>query len=132
LALWLYVEYVDGELVVPEGEYTIDDSGDYWSVIAADGSLGKTFYATHDGEYFTSFYFLVGGTVQIKHVDGQLYFEVNGYNSYNVPVRIVYAPVSTRVEDVGASSKGCRKLMRDGRLIIQSAGKTYNILGVQE
>ena len=132
LALWLYVEYVDGELVVPEGEYTIDDSGDYWSVIAADGSLGKTFYATHDGEYFTSFYFLVSGTVQIKHVDGQLHFEVNGYNSYDVPVRIVYAPVSTRVEDVGASSKGYSKLIRDGRLIIQSAGKTYNILGVQE
>jgi hypothetical protein len=132
LAMWLYVEYIDDKLVVPEGEYTIDDSGDYWSVIAADGSLGKTFYATHDGEYFTSFYFLVSGTVQIKHVDGQLHFEVNGYNSYDVPVRIVYAPTSTRVEDVDASSKGYSKLIRDGRLIIQSAGKTYNILGVQE
>lgn len=132
LAMWLYVEYVDDKLVVPEGEYTIDDSGDYWSVIAADGSLGKTFYATHDGEYFTSFYFLVGGTVQIKHVDGQLHFEVNGYNSYDVPVRIVYAPTDTRVEGVGASSMGCRKLMRDGRLIIHRADKVYNILGVQE
>ena len=132
LAMWLYVEYVDDKLVVPEGEYTIDDSGDYWSVIAADGSLGKTFYATHDGEYFTSFYFLVSGTVQIKHVDGQLHFEVNGYNSYDVPVRIVYAPTSTRVEDVNASSKGYSKFIRDGRLIIQSAGKMYNILGVQE
>ena len=132
LAMWLYVEYVDDKLVVPEGEYTIDDSGDYWSVIAADGSLGKTFYATHDGEYFTSFYFLVSGTVHIKHVDGQLHFEVNGYNSYDVPVRIVYAPVSTRVEDVSASSRGYSKLIRDGRLIIQSAGKMYNILGVQE
>ena len=132
LAMWLYVEYVDDKLVVPEGEYTIDDSGDYWSVIAADGSLGKTFYATHDGEYFTSFYFLVSGTVQIKHVDGQLHFEVNGYNSYDVPVRIVYAPVSTRVEDVGASSKGYSKLIRDGRLIIHRADKAYNIWGVQE
>ena len=132
LALWIYVEYVDGELVVPEGEYTIDDSNDYWSVIAADGSLGKTFYATHDGEYFTSFYFLVGGTVQIKHVDGQLYFEVNGYNSYNVPVRIVYAPVSTRAEDVGASSRGYSKLIRDGRVVIVRDGKAYNVLGAQE
>lgn len=132
LAMWLYVEYVDDKLVVPEGEYTIDDSGDYWSVIAADGSLGKTFYATHDGEYFTSFYFLVSGSVQIKNVDGQLHFEVNGYNSYDVPVRIVYAPTSTRVEDVNASSKGYSKFIRDGRLIIQSAGKMYNILGVQE
>ena len=132
LAIWLYVEYLDDKLVVPEGEYTIDDSGDYWSVIAADGSLGKTFYATHDGEYFTSFYFLVSGTVHIKHVDGQLHFEVNGYNSYDVPVRIVYAPTSTRVEDVDASSKGYSKLIRDGRLIIHRAGKAYNVLGVQE
>lgn len=132
LAMWLYVEDVDDKLVVPEGEYTIDDSGDYWSVIAADGSLGKTFYATHDGEYFTSFYFLVSGTVQIKHVDGQLHFEVNGYNSYDVHVRIVYAPTSTRVEDVNASSKGYSKFIRDGRLIIHRAGKAYNILGVQE
>ena len=132
LAMWLYVEYVDDKLVVPEGEYTIDDSGDYWSVIAADGSLGKTFYATHDGEYFTSFYFLVSGSVEIKHVDGQLHFEVNGYNSYDVPVRIVYAPTSTRVEDVNASSKGYSKFIRDGRLIIHRAGKAYNILGVQE
>jgi hypothetical protein len=65
-------------------------------------------------------------------VDGQLHFEVNGYNSYDVLVRIAYAPTSTRVEDVDASSKGYSKLIRDGRLIIQSAGKTYNILGVQE
>ena len=132
LAMWLYVEYVDDKLVVPEGEYTIDDSGDYWSVIAADGSLGKTFYATHDGEYFTSFYFLVNGSVHIKHVDGQLHFEVNGYNSYDVPVRIAYAPTSTRAEDVDASSKGYSKFIRDGRLIIHRAGKAYNILGVQE
>jgi hypothetical protein len=132
LAMWLYVEYVDDKLVVPEGEYTIDDSGDYWSVIAADGSLGKTFYATHDGEYFTSFYFLVGGTVQIKHVDGQLHFEVNGYNSYDVPVRIVYAPTDTRVEGVGASSAKCRKWMHNGRLVIHKGGKAYTILGMQE
>jgi hypothetical protein len=132
LAMWLYVEYVDDKLVVPEGEYTIDDSGDYWSVIAADGSLGKTFYATHDGEYFTSFYFLVGGTVQIKHVDGQLHFEVNGYNSYDVPVRIVYAPTDTRVEGVGASSAKCSKWMHNGRLVIHKGGKAYTILGMQE
>ena len=131
LAIWLYVEYLDDKLVVPEGEYTIDDSNDYWSVIAADGSLGKTFYATHDGEYFTSFYFLVSGTVHIKHVDGQLHFEVNGYNSYDVPVRILHAPMSTRAEDVGASSKGYSKFIRDGRLIINHSGKEYTILGVE-
>lgn len=132
LAIWLYVEYLDDKLVVPEGEYTIDDSNDYWSVIAADGSLGKTFYATHDGEYFTSFYFLVSGTVQVKHVDGQLHFEVNGYNSYDVPVRIVYAPTSTSITDIEGVHKGCRKEIRDGRLVIHREGTAYNVLGIQE
>ena len=132
LALWLYVEYVDDKLVVPEGEYVIDSSDDYWSVVAADGSLGKTFYATHDGEYFTSFYFLVGGTVTVKHVDNQLQFEINGYNSYDVPVRIVYAPTSTSVGEVHTSSVGCRKVMRDGRLLIIREGNVYNAQGVQE
>ena len=33
MALWFYVEYIDDEIVIPEGEYTIDDYGDYWSVI---------------------------------------------------------------------------------------------------
>ena len=48
-------------------------------MVAADGSLGKTFYATHDGEYFTSFYFLTSGTEtedtmgsQKRIMDGQL------------------------------------------------------------
>ena len=132
LAMWLYVEYLDDKLVVPEGEYTIDDSGDYWSVIAADGSLGKTFYATHDGEYFTSFYFLVSGAVQIKHVDGQLHFEVNGYNSYDVPVRIVYAPTGTDIKDVDRLHMGCRKELRNGRVVILRDREAYNILGVQE
>ena len=38
MALWFYVEYVDDEIVIPEGEYTIDDSDDFWSVIKGDGS----------------------------------------------------------------------------------------------
>ena len=66
LAMWFYVEQIDDDIIIPEGEYSIDTSDDYWSVIAADGSLGKTFYATHDGEYFTSLYFLVDGTVTIS------------------------------------------------------------------
>ena len=53
LAMWFYVEQIDDKIIIPEGEYSIDNSEDYWSVVAADGSLGKTFYATHDGEYFT-------------------------------------------------------------------------------
>ena len=42
LAMWFYVEQIDDDIIIPEGEYSIDTSDDYWSVIAADGSLGKS------------------------------------------------------------------------------------------
>ena len=130
LALWFYVEYVDGEIVIPEGEYTIDDSGDYWSVIAGDGSLGKSFYATHDGVNFTSLYFLVGGTVNVRKIDGKICLEMEAVNSYDVPVHVVYDPVSTGVDDNVASSSEAKKLLQNGQVVIKRNGTIYNILGV--
>ena len=130
MALWFYVEYIDDEIVIPEGEYTIDDSGDYWSVIKGDGSLGKSFYATHDGEYFTSFYFLTTGTVEISKKEGQLYMEIHGKNSYDVPVHIIYDGSTTDVENIQTDdTMSSQKRIMDGQLMIIRHGKTYNALG---
>ena len=132
MALWFYVEYVDDEIVIPEGEYTIDDSGDYWSVIKGDGSLGKSFYATHDGEYFTSLYFLVDGTVEISKKEGKLHVEMHALNSYDVPVHIVYAPTAkTGIFDNRLPITNSQKLLRKGQLLIQRQDKTYNVQGMQ-
>ena len=130
LAMWFYVEQIDDEIIIPEGEYSIDNSEDYWSVIAADGSLGKTFYATHDGEYFTSFYFLTSGTVKISKKEGQLYMEIHGKNSYDVPVHIIYDGSTTDVENIQTEdTMGSQKRIMDGQLMIIRHGKTYNALG---
>ena len=68
MALYFYAEAADPEIVIPEGTYYIDDSQDYFSVNASDGSIGTypTFYATHNGMDFTSMYFFVNGTVDVR------------------------------------------------------------------
>ena len=132
LAMWFYVEQIDDEIIIPEGEYSIDDSEDYWSVVAADGSLGKTFYATHDGDYFTSFYFLTSGTVKISKKNGNLCFEIDAQNSYDVPVHIVYeASNSTAVENISLQEINNQKKIIDGQLMIIRNEKIYNALGAQ-
>ena len=131
LAMWFYVEQIDNDIIIPEGEYTIDTSDDYWTVIAADGSLGKTFYATHDGEYFTSFYFLTSGTVIIGKKDGKLCFEINALNSYDIPVHIIYESSTTAVENISKEKINSQKKIEDGQLMIIRNGKTYNALGTQ-
>ena len=132
MALWFYVEYIDDEIVIPEGEYTIDDSGDYWSVIKGDGSLGKSFYATHDGEYFTSLYFLVDGTLVVGKKDGKLHLEMHALNSYDVPVHIVYDPTATTgLSNSPSPITNSQKLLRHGQLLIEREGKIYNVQGIE-
>jgi hypothetical protein len=130
MALWFYVEYVDDEIIIPEGEYTIDDYGDYWSVIKGDGSLGKSFYATHDGEYFTSLYFLVDGTAVVSKKDGKLCLEMHAVTSYDVPVHVVYDPTAkTGVSNTQSPIANTQKVLRHGQLLIEREGKTYNAQG---
>jgi hypothetical protein len=130
MALWFYVEYIDNEILIPEGEYTIDDSNDYWSVIQGDGSLGKSFYSTHDGEYFTSLYFLVGGTVKVTKKDGKLHFEMHAVNSYDVPVHIIYEAPASEIENVKVENMmGASKRIIDGQFIIIKDGVVYNAQG---
>jgi hypothetical protein len=131
MALWFYVEYIDDEILIPEGEYTIDDSNDYWSVIQGDGSLGKSFYSTHDGEYFTSLYFLVGGTVKVTKKDGKLHFEMHAVNSYDVPVHVVYTPRETGLHDIDINDVvSVKKMIINGQLIIMRNGKACNMMGM--
>ena len=110
---------------------TNKDSGDYWSVIKGDGSLGKSFYATHDGEYFTSFYFMTSGTVTVSKKSGKLAFEVNALNSYDVPIHIIYEASTTALEDSSRTQINSQKKIIDGQLMIIRNGKTYNALGTQ-
>ena len=102
--LVFYVEETVEGTVVPVGTYTIDDSADYGTVAASTGYNANygpipSFYSTlvtkEDGLYYGGFFFLVSGTVTVEDVDGSLKITVDGLNSYDRPVHIVYDGTAT-------------------------------------
>lgn len=134
MALYFYAEAADPEIVIPEGTYYIDDSQDYFSVNASDGSIGTypTFYATHNGMDFTSMYFFVSGTVEVVNKQGKLYMEINARNSYNVPAHIIYdGSVTTGMLDTRIPTPDTQKVLRDGQLLIIRNGNAFNLMGAR-
>lgn len=132
MALYFYAEEADPEIVIPEGTYYIDDTQDYFTVNASDGSIGTypSFYATHNGKDFTSMYFFVSGTVEVKNKNGKLYMEINARNSYNVPAHIIYdGSATTGLMDTQIPIPDTRKTIQNGQLFILRNGKTYNMVG---
>ena len=134
MALYFYAEAADPEIVIPEGTYYIDDTQDYFTVNASDGSIGTypTFYATHNGMDFTSMYFFVSGTVEVVNKQGKLYMEINARNSYNVPAHIIYdGSVTTGMLDTRIPTPDTQKVLRDGQLLIIRNGNAFNLLGAR-
>ena len=134
-ALYFYPEEFDSEITIAPGVYTIDDTEDYNTVYASPGvsgmSVNPSFYAyMEDGYLITPLYFLVDGTVTVEKVDGKLKLEVNGYNSYGVPVHVVYDGVETNtgMEKV-TTTTNTSKIIKNGQLYIIRNGKTFNVLG---
>ena len=134
MALYFYAEAADPEIVIPEGTYYIDDTQDYFTVNASDGSIGTypTFYATHNGMDFTSMYFFVSGTVEVVNKQGKLYMEINARNSYNVPAHIIYdGSVTTGMLDTRIPTPDTQKVLRDGQLLIIRNGNAFNLVGAR-
>lgn len=132
LALYFYAEKSDPDIVIPEGIYQINDEQDYNTVNASNGNISTypSFYATHNGNNFTSMYFFVSGTVEVSKKEGKLYLEINALNSYNVPAHIIYDGSTTGIEDI-CTQNAVNSLKRiiDGQLIIIRNGKRYNAQG---
>ncbi len=135
LALYFYAETADPDIVIPEGTYYIDDSEDYFSVNASDGSIDTypSCYLTDDGYTFTSMYFFVSGTVEVKKKQGKLYMEINALNSYNVPAHIIYdATGATKLDNIKEKNiVETEKIMVDGQLFIIHGDKTFNTIGLR-
>ena len=134
--LYFYPEEFDNDITIAPGVYNIDDTEDYNTVYASPGVSGRSvspsFYANMENGYLvTPFYFLVDGSVTVEKINGQLKLEVNGYNSYGVPVHVVYNGTTTGVEDVNVNVDDVRKQVVDGQLVIVRDGKAYNAQGAQ-
>lgn len=135
LALYFYAETADPDIVIPEGTYYIDESEDYFSVNASDGSIDTypSCYLMDDGYTFTSMYFFVSGTVEVKKKQGKLYMEINALNSYNVPAHIIYdATGATKLDNIKEKHiVETEKIMVDGQLFIIHGDKTFNTIGLR-
>lgn len=135
LALYFYAETADPDIVITEGTYYIDESEDYFSVNASDGSIDTypSCYLTDDGYTFTSMYFFVSGTVEVKKKQGKLYMEINALNSYNVPAHIIYdATGATKLDNIKEKHiVETEKIMVDGQLFIIHGDKTFNTIGLR-
>ena len=103
--LFIYPEgTADAETTIPAGTYTISDSQAPGTVMASSGyssqGLGFSFFINVDAEGYIEIpmYFLVSGTVEVTKVDGGLKVEVNGLNSNDVPVHVVYVDAPAEPE----------------------------------
>ena len=135
--LFVYPEGVaDAETTIPAGTYTISDSQEPGTVLASSGvsntgSVGYSFFAktNEQGQLIPPLYFPVSGTVEVTKVDGKLKVEVNGLNSNNVPVHVVYGATDTAVEGVTTVGSDIKKCLENGQLVILKNGVKYNATG---
>ena len=139
-AFFFFVEEADDDIVIPVGTYPINLTEEYGTVQANPGVQGNgvfpSFYAQmlEDGSLIVPLWLLVGGTVDVtKDEEGNAHLEVNAYNSYGVPVHIVYdgTPINTAVENTQSPMTRSQKLLRNGHLIIKNAGAEYNAQGAK-
>lgn len=137
-ALYFFVEEFDDAITIQPGVYTISKSLDAMTVLASVGAVENSpypsFYAKQNaqGNLVAPLYFMVGGTVEVKNENGNLYIEVNAVNSYGVPMHIVYNGTATsNVENIGAVTFDVEKKINNGQLFIIRNGKVYNALGAQ-
>ena len=137
-ALYFFVEEFDDAITIQPGVYTISKSLDAMTVLASVGAVDNSpypsFYAKQNaqGNLVAPLYFMVGGTVEVKNENSNLYIEVNAVNSYGVPMHIVYdATPTTGVESVGVATLDVEKKIDNGQLLIIRNGKVYNALGAQ-
>lgn len=124
--------------LLPAGTYPINDSWFDYTVLAStgieyDGSVMPSYYAGYaDGWLVEPFYFFVSGEVVVSYVNNNIRLEINALNSCDIPVHILYdANGGTAVEFIKGDHTAATKTIRNGQLLIQREGKTYNALGVQ-
>jgi hypothetical protein len=103
---------------------------DYPSYLATD------FEQTEEGEFYNPYY-LVSGTMEVLQVEGGVYFGIDAtsYNGSTIKGEYMCAKgepiVEDAVERVSVSVKA-RKVLRDGRLMIERNGMIYNVGGQKQ
>ena len=137
VSLLLFAEEADPEVGIPAGVYPISATPAYGTAYASTGydpSMGPmpcnyaTLMEQEGAYYYTSFYFMVAGQIEVGKVDGKLTMVIDATNSYGVPVHITYNAATTAVEDV-TTAAGNVKHLENGQLVIIKNGVKYSATG---
>ena len=138
VSLLLFAEEADPEVGIPAGVYPISATPAYGTAYASTGydpSMGPmpcnyaTLMEQEGAYYYTSFYFMVAGQVEVGKVDGKLTMVIDATNSYGVPVHITYNAATTAVEDVTTAAGNVEKHLENGQLVIIKNGVKYSATG---
>ena len=138
MAMHFLVDSTDADILIPEGEYKINKSFRPGTILGNAGpddqnQISTPFYATTDTQgYLNEIYMWVKGTVTVAKKNGKLYLEVNAFNSYDVPVHIIYdGSVTTNIIDIPLEGTRSVKYIKNGQLIIRKNGVEYNTQGMK-
>lgn len=138
MAMHFLVDSTDADILIPEGEYKINKSFRPGTILGNAGpddqnQISTPFYATTDAQgYLNEIYMWVKGTVTVAKKNGKLYLEVNAFNSYDVPVHIIYdGSVTTKIIDIPLGGTRSVKYIKNGQLIIRKNGVEYNTQGMK-
>ena len=137
-AFFFFVEEPDEDIIIPEGVYPINYTEEYGTVYANPGVQGDGVWPSYyaqllpDGSIVVPLWLLVDGTVEVTKCDnGNVYLEVNAFNSYGVPVHIVYDGGGTGLDNVQTPNTTCGKQLINGQLYIIRDGIKFNATGAR-
>ena len=138
LSLMFFTQTTDPEIGLPAGTYPISSTPAYGVACASEGYNAQ--YGPTPCVYFTlapyqgqlaidKLYFLVSGQIVVEKVNGKMKLTVDAVNSYGVPVKVVYDPTSTAVENTIVENNNVQKVIKNNQLLIIKEGVEYNVLG---
>lgn len=137
-AFFFFAEEADPDIIIPVGIYPINSTEEYGTVYANPGVQGDGVWPSYysqlleDGSLIIPVWLLVSGTVEVSKDDqGNPYLEVNAFNSYEVPVHIVYDGRAIGINNMPIDDANIHKQIINGQLYIIYNGDTYNTIGTR-
>lgn len=139
LYLQFMIEDTDDDIMIPEGEYEINDSYAPFTVVACSGITGGQVMPSFicnlnsQGQAEIPMWFLRTGNVKVsKNANGAIRVEVDAKNSYGQPIIVVVDPSTSGVDQIQKENAKCTKKLVNGQLIIEYNGESYSVSGVKK
>ena len=131
----LFLDEANPETIIPDGTYEINHSAASGTVAAStgvgsDNVIQPSYYAVLRSGKITKPSFITSGTVTITNTKDGMAIDVDAKNSWNVPVKLHYAPQLTGINDINVETSKVVKTIENGQVVIVKDGVKYNVAGV--